>query len=71
MYFGDNNYFEYNHLELKEILNKLEEVVEEEKALELYNQIYNIYLEDLPFIGICRNTRHLITTLRFTYGYCS
>lgn len=63
MYFDDNNYFQYNHNEIKEILKKLEDEKNEEKALELYNQIYNIYLEDLPFIGIYRNTRRLIITL--------
>lgn len=63
MYFGNNNYFNYNHIELKDLLKQAESEKDFNKALEIYNNIYNIYLEDLPFIGIYRNTRHLIITM--------
>ena len=62
-YFGNNNYSSYNHKEVQELLVEAELEQDEEKVLELYNKVYNIYLEDIPFIGLYRTTRRLITSL--------
>lgn len=63
MYFGENNYFNYNNKELRDLLKEAENEKDEKKFLEIYNKVYSIYLDDLPFIGICRNTRRIITSL--------
>ena len=63
MYFANGNYFNYNNKELIALLEEAENINDEKEFLEIYNKVYNIYLEDLPFIGIGRNTRRLITSL--------
>lgn len=63
MFFGNNNYFQYNNNEIKTLLKDAEQEKDEAKFLADYNKIYNIYLEDLPFIGIYRNTRRIVTSL--------
>ncbi len=63
VFFGDNNYFQYNHNEIKSLMIKARTETDESKFLEIYNKIYNIYLEDIPFIGVYRNTKRLITSL--------
>ncbi len=62
-FLGNSNYSNYNHNEVKELLKQAESENDEEKFLEIYNKIYNIYLEDIPFIGLYRNTRRIITSL--------
>lgn len=63
IYFNENNYFHYNHSEIQELLKESESEEDETKFLEKYNKIYNIYVEDIPFIGLYRNTRELISSL--------
>ena len=55
-FFGDNNIANYSNDSLKEIMNVISNTSEENKLYENYNKLYDIYLDEVPYIGLYRNT---------------
>ena len=61
-YFGQYNIFNYTNEEIIGTLNSVETTTPEADLKDKYQRIYNIYNEDLPFIGLYRNQMVLLTT---------
>ncbi len=63
-FLGEGNILNYNNEEVRKLLNeaKQEKLNENTKTKleEIYNNVENIYLNDMPFIGIVRNTKSVI-----------
>ena len=59
-FFGDNNLANYYNEEVFEIMNAVINSVDENLLYEKYNRLYDIYLEEAPYVGLYRNTNVLI-----------
>ena len=59
-FFGDNNLANYSNNEVFEIMNAVVNTSDENLLYEKYNRLYDIYLEEVPYIGLYRNTNTLI-----------
>ena len=62
-YFGYNNLANFNNQEVKEILNYSTNISNENDLKEKYQRLYEIYNEEVPYIGLARNK---ILTLKNT-----
>lgn len=59
-FFGDGNIANYNNNEIAEIMNIVSNTSDENVLHEKYNRLYDIYLEEAPYIGLYRSTDILI-----------
>lgn len=55
-FFGNNNIAQYSNQQVTEIMNKIANTSDENTLYENYNKLYDIYLEEAPYIGLYRNT---------------
>ena len=59
-FFGENNIANYNNDEIKNILNVVKNTGEQEEIKNKYQKLYDIYLEEVPYIGLYRETDCII-----------
>lgn len=59
-FFGSNNIANYYNEEVNEILNIASNSSDENLVSEKYNRLYDIYLDEVPYIGLYRNTEIVI-----------
>ena len=61
-YFGQDNIENYSNNTMFELLQNASIIKEENQLKEIYQKIYNLYKEDVPFIGLYRNKNITITS---------
>ncbi len=54
-YFGTSNLANYNNSEVSEIMSSIKNITDETELKNKYQRLYEIYNEDVPYIGIARN----------------
>ncbi len=59
-YFGDNNLANYNNEIAKQILNDINHIREEKVLKEKYNNLIDIYKEDIPYVYLYWNRSSLV-----------
>lgn len=59
-FFGNGNISNYSNEQVSEIMNIISNTTDENTLYENYNKLYDIYLEDAPYIGLYRNTDMVI-----------
>lgn len=59
-FFGDGNLSNYNNNEVSEIMNIVKNTTDENVLYDRYSRLYEIYLEEVPYIGLYRNTTSVI-----------
>ena len=59
-FFGENNIANYYNEEVNEIMNIVKNTNDEGLIIEKYNRLYDIYLDEVPYIGLYRNTEMVI-----------
>ncbi len=59
-FFGNNNLANYYNPEVSEIMNVISNTSDENVLYEKYSRIYDIYLEEMPYIGLYRNTNIVV-----------
>lgn len=59
-FFGEGNLANYNNLEVLEKIKKTENTKDEGEMYDSYRTIYQKYLEDVPYIGLYRNTNTIV-----------
>lgn len=59
-FFGEGNLSNYNNNEILEIMNTIKNTTDENVLYERYSRLYDIYLEEVPYIGLYRNTISVI-----------
>lgn len=55
-FFGANNLANYSNQEILDIMNVISNTSDENILYENYNKLYDIYLNEAPYIGLYRNT---------------
>ncbi len=55
-FFGEGNLANYSNEEVVQIMNVIANTSEENALYENYNKLYDMYLEEVPYIGLYRNT---------------
>lgn len=55
-FFGENNLANYKNGEVSQIMNIISNTTDDDTLYENYNRLYEIYLEEAPYIGLYRNT---------------
>ncbi len=60
LFFGDNNVANYNKEEVRTLMYQAENAQDEKTIYDCYNRIYDIYLDDCPYMGLYRNTQSVI-----------
>jgi len=55
-FFGEGNLANYNNTEVFDMINKVENTTDEGVLYDTYKVIFDKYLEDVPYIGLYRNT---------------
>ncbi len=55
-FFGDNNIANYYNQEIIDLMNEASNTNDENVLYNNYNRIYDIYLDEVPYIGLYRNT---------------
>ncbi|MGN1299651.1 MAG: ABC transporter substrate-binding protein [Candidatus Scatovivens sp.] len=59
-FFGDNNIANYNNEEIKNILVAAKNTGNQDDVRKQYERLYDIYLEDVPYIGLYRQLNYVI-----------
>ncbi len=59
-FFGEGNIANYYNEEVLEILRVVTHSTDEDTLYQSYNRLYDIYLEEAPYIGLYRNTAMVI-----------
>ena len=59
-FFGNNNLANFYNEEVNEIMNIVSNTSDEKVMDEKYNRLYDIYLDEVPYIGLYRNTEMVI-----------
>ena len=59
-FFGNNNIANYYNQEVIDIINTVKNTAESNILYEKYSRLYDIYLEEAPYIGLYRNTNCII-----------
>lgn len=59
-FFGAGNIANYNNSEVAEKMKIIANTSDEDSLYDSYNRIYDIYLEEVPYIGLYRNTDMVI-----------
>lgn len=60
-FFGNGNIANYNNQEVLDIMQAVENTTDENVLYEKYARLYDIYLEEAPYIGLYRNTETIIS----------
>lgn len=60
-YFGSDNLANFSNTESNEIMNHINNITDEEELKTKYQRLYEIYNEEVPYIGIARNKIVVIT----------
>ncbi len=55
-FFGEQNLANYHNQEVTEIMNVINNTSDKNLLYEKYGRLYDIYLEEVPYIGLYRNT---------------
>lgn len=59
-FFGEGNLAHYSNQQVSEIMNVIANTSDENALYENYNKLYDTYLEEVPYIGLYRNTEVVI-----------
>ena len=59
-FFGEGNLANYNNPEVLELIKKTENTTDEGEMYDSYRTIYQKYLDEVPYIGLYRNTNIVI-----------
>ena len=59
-FFGEYNIANYYNSEVLDIMNEVSNTTDENVLHEKYNRLFDIYLEEAPYIGLYRNTNNVI-----------
>ncbi len=59
-FFGNNNIANYQNYEITDIMNTVKNTTDENILYEKYSRLYDIYLEEAPYIGLYRNTNSIV-----------
>lgn len=59
-FFGDGNLANYSNDEVRELMSVISNTTDENVLYEKYNRLYDIYLEEAPYIGLYRNTNTIV-----------
>ena len=59
-FFGENNLANYYNDEVNNILNTVENTKDDGILHENYNRLFDIYMQDVPYIGLYRNTEIIV-----------
>ena len=62
-YFGENNLANFNNQEAKNIIKEVNNITDEKLLKEKYNQLINIYKEEMPYIYLYTNRKTLVYSL--------
>ena len=62
--FSDNNLAMYNNDEIKNKIHYLDNITNEDELKNDFKRIYELYNEDIPYIGICRNKTKILVSNR-------
>ena len=54
-YFGNNNLANFNNQEVNEIMGAINNITDENELKQKYQRLYEIYNDEVPYIGIARN----------------
>ena len=60
-FFADGNIANYYNSEVTDIMNIISDTNDDGVLYEKYNRLYDIYLEDCPYIGLYRNTEVVVS----------
>lgn len=55
-FFGEGNLANYSNEQITTIMNQIANTSDENALYENYNKLYDIYLEEAPYIGLYRDT---------------
>ena len=55
-FFGDNNIANYYNQEMRDILVEVDNTKDDNSLYGKYNRIFDIYMDEAPYIGLYRNT---------------
>lgn len=58
--FGNGNIANYNNPQINEILSVVKSTTANDALMENYNTLYDIYLQDMPYIFLYRETNYMI-----------
>ena len=61
-FFGDNNLAGFENEEAKNIVNNASDTTDKKELAESYNRLFDIYLEEVPYIGLYRETDLIVST---------
>ena len=64
-FFGENNLANYKSEEMTKILEQLKSIKSEDLIKEKYGEIFEIYNEDIPYIGLYRNQNVIAHSTNF------
>jgi len=59
-FFGNGNLANYYNEEVMDLLNKINNTQDESELHNYYERIFEIYLEEVPYIGLYRNTETVV-----------
>lgn len=59
-FFGNGNIANFSNSEVTEIMNQIANTTDENALYENYNKLYDIYLQEVPYIGLYRDTDMVI-----------
>lgn len=59
-FFGNGNIANYYNTEVEEIMNMVSNTNDENTLYERYNRLYDIYLDEAPYIGLYRDTNVIV-----------
>lgn len=61
LYFGENNLANFSNNEAKEIMSYIDNITDENELKSKFQKLYEIYNEQVPYIGIARSKIYVIT----------
>ena len=61
-YFGNGNLANFNHDEAKKIISELDSITDKEDLKTRFKKLYDIYNDEVPYIGIGRNKIYVFTS---------
>ena len=59
-FFGEGNIESYANTQVTEIMTVIRNTTDENELYDKYHKLYDIYLEEAPYIGLYRNTNMVI-----------
>lgn len=65
-FFGDNNLANYSNSEVSEIMQYIDNITDETELASNFQRLYEIYNEEVPYIGIARSKVYVVTNSYLT-----